>query len=115
MDGDGSTGRKWQTDPWLDESETLEATPSTKDDYRNARSGEDYDRGHMTPLAAFKGSKYVAQVNFYSNIEPQKADLNEGPWERLESTVGDLVRRYGSAWIMTGPLYENEMPPLPKM
>jgi endonuclease G len=29
------------------------------------------------------------------------------------ATADDLVRKYGSAWIMTGPLYEAPMPPLP--
>jgi endonuclease G len=53
-------------------------------------------------------------VNYYSNITPQKADLNQGPWMRLESKVRDLVDKYNHVWVMTGPLYEREMPQLPK-
>ena len=39
--------------------------------------------------------------------------MNKGPWKRLEEKVRLLVEKYGHAWVMTGPLYENDMPPLP--
>ena len=104
--------RKWINDPWLDPTETLEGKPSSQDDYRGAHSAQSYDRGHQAPLASFKGSRSASQVNCYSNITPQKAGLNEGPWQRLEAMVRWLVKRYGSVWVMTGPLYESNMPAL---
>ncbi len=111
--GDLDLERKWRIEPWLDPNETLEAAPSTQDDYREANRIVSYDRGHQAPLASFKGSRFASQVNYYSNITPQRSDLNQGPWKRLESKVRELVSKYGSAWIMTGPLYESLMPPLP--
>ncbi len=104
--------RKWRNDPWLDPNETLEGMPSNQDDYRGAY-GIGYDRGHQAPLASFKGSRFASQVNFYSNITPQRSAMNQGPWQRLESKVRGLVRKYGAVWVMTGPLYESAMPQLP--
>lgn len=105
--------REWRNDSWLGQTETLEGKPSNQDDYKGAHSALKYDRGHQAPLASFKGSRFASQVNYYSNITPQKKDLNQGPWKRLEERVRGLVKRYQSVWVMTGPLYEREMPPLP--
>jgi endonuclease G, mitochondrial len=113
VDGDLDLEREWRNDPWLDASETLEGRPTSQDDYRGASAAHQYDRGHLAPLASFKGSRFASQVNFYSNIVPQKTDMNQGPWQRLEDKERDLVRKYGAAWVMTGPLYESPMPPLP--
>ena len=49
-----------------------------------------------------------------SNITPQQADLNEGPWEKLEEAVRDLADYGYPVYILTGPLYERDMPALPK-
>lgn len=106
--------REWHNDPWLHNDENLIAEPKKKDEYIDAKELLQYDRGHMAPLASFKGSRYACQVNFYSNIMPQKADLNEGPWVKLEDKVRGLVSKYGYVWGMSGPLYEKDMPPLPK-
>ena len=113
VDGDLDLERNWKNDPWLDPAETLEGKPTGQDDYRGASAAHQYDRGHMAPLASFKGSRYASQVNFYSNIVPQKDDLNQGPWSQLEDKERQLVRKYGAAWVMIGPLYESAMPPLP--
>ncbi len=110
VDGDLDLERNWRNDPWLDPSETLKAKPANRDDYRGQK---EYDRGHLAPLALFKGSRFASEVNYYSNIVPQRPDLNRGPWEELEAKTRGLVRKYGSVWIMAGPLYEADMPPLP--
>jgi endonuclease G len=54
-------------------------------------------------------------TNYLSNITPQAAALNQGPWEALESAERALARRAGvtAVYVMTGPLYEKEMKPLP--
>ena len=105
--------RKWRNDPWLDEGETLEGSPRKKDDYKGSGQALGYDRGHQAPLGSFKGSRYASQVNYYSNITPQKKGLNQGPWRILEEKIRGLVDRYGRVWVMTGPLYERDMPALP--
>jgi endonuclease G len=106
--------RKWRNDPWLGENETLEGHPTNKDDYKGAHNSEGYDRGHLAPLASFKGSRFASQVNYYSNIAPQKKDLNQGPWMRLETKVRKLVNQALAVWVITGPLFERDMPPLPQ-
>lgn len=106
--------RDWHDDPWLHHSERLEGESKATDDYRGAWSQLKYDRGHMAPLASFKGSRYASQVNYYSNITPQKSDLNQGPWKELENKIRGLVKKYLEVWVMTGPLYESQMPSLPK-
>jgi endonuclease G len=103
--------RNWQNDPWLRKGEALEVKP--KDDYDGVGVVK-IDRGHMTPLASVAGSPLFKQVNIYTNIMPQKKDLNEGPWEKVEEKVRGLVDKYGHVWGMSGPLYEKDMPPLPK-
>ena len=103
--------RKWRTDPWLEDHETLEANP---DGYKGANKAHGYERGHFAPLGSFKGSANASQVNYYSNIVPQKGALNGGPWMRLEESVRDLVHRYRTVWVLTGPLYEEDVDPLPE-
>lgn len=111
VDGTLDLERKWKADPWLDENETLE--PSSPDDYKDAFSTLDINRGHLAPLASFKGTRYASQVNFLSNITPQKADLNQGPWGKLEEVERDIVRQGKTPYVMTGTLYETNMPSLP--
>lgn len=101
--------RKWRADPWLEETETLE--PS---DYTKASDELDIDRGHQAPLASFKSTLFSRQTNYLSNITPQQKDLNQGPWMKLEKSIRDLVRTDREVWVMTGPLYETEMEPLPQ-
>lgn len=105
--------RKWRADPWLADEETLEPTPSSKDDYKSANSTLKVDRGHQAPLASFKGSRYASQTNYLSNITPQKSALNQGPWKNLEEQVRDIVRTGKTVYVMTGPIYGSEMPSLP--
>lgn len=106
----GSTkDRKWSADPWLDDAETLEPN-----DYNDAPKALKIDRGHQAPLASLKGASDWFTTNYLSNITPQKADLNQGVWKNLEDKARDLVPLYGQVWVFTGPLYEREMPKMPK-
>ncbi|MAT37969.1 MAG: endonuclease [Ectothiorhodospiraceae bacterium] len=104
--------RNWAPAPWLDESETLEPSPR-HGDYKDAYGIISTDRGHQAPLGSFDGSEDWYQTNYLSNITPQKSPLNRGPWSLLEAKVRDMVEIYGVIYVMTGPLYEREMPSLP--
>jgi endonuclease G len=101
--------RDWQADPWLDEWETLEP-----EDYKDAPKVLGIDRGHQAPLADFKGSEFAFETNYLSNITPQNSELNRGIWKNLEDYERKLTEKYGLIYVMTGPLYEKEMPKLPK-
>lgn len=103
-------GRKWSTEPLLDESETLE--PS---DYKKASTSVlEADRGHQAPLASCAGSRYWSELNHLSNITPQDKDLNQGPWKYLVEAVRNAVSFRNSLFVVTGPLYTTEMPSMPK-
>ena len=103
--------RNWKADPWLAENETLEPYSV---DYEGAYDALGTDRGHQAPLATFDGSDVWYEVNYFSNITPQKSNLNRGTWMRLESKVRKLVESVEDyVYVMTGPLYERDMPTLP--
>lgn len=108
VQGDIRQSRNWKSDPWLDSSETLEPA-----DYTGANAALHVDRGHQAPLASFKGTISWSETNFLSNITPQKSNLNQGPWKILEDRVRGLVADGYVVFVMTGPLYEREMPSLP--
>lgn len=42
-------------------------------------------------------------LNYLTNITPQKADLNQGAWARLEDQDVDAM------YVATGPLYQRDM------
>ncbi len=101
-----SIDRKWMADPWLEDNETLEP-----EDYKGANQAYQYDRGHQAPLANFKGNRDIASTNFLSNITPQKAELNQGVWKKLEDNERALTQKYGLVYVMTGPIYNNKKYP----
>ncbi len=101
--------RDWATDPWLDTWETLQPN-----DYKDASKQLHIDRGHQAPLSDFKGTEDAFETNYLSNITPQNSDLNRGLWEKLEEDERKLTEKYGLVYVMTGTLYEKQMPKLPK-
>lgn len=104
--------REWREDPFLDDDERLE--PSRPDDYEGAYQAFRYDRGHLAPLGSFVGSESASSVNYYSNIVPQTAQLNRGPWRALEEQVRNLVLTYHEVYVIAGTLYDGaSMPELP--
>lgn len=106
-----SPGRNWDNNALIDENATLE-----KKDYKAANSHLKVDKGHQAPLAAFAGSDYWYELNYLSNITPQKSDLNQGTWRDLESAVRTAVSYNSSLFVITGPLYNDTInnPTLPK-
>jgi len=101
--------RNFRGDPLIPNDEELE-----KSDYNGAHDAIGVDKGHQAPLAAFTGMPNWDETNYMSNITPQMADLNEGPWEKLEEAVRDLADYGYPVYVLTGPLYEREMPALPQ-
>ena len=100
--------RDFRPDPLIAQDETLE-----KSDYAGAYAAHKYEKGHLAPLAAFKGTPYAYEVNYLSNIAPQTKALNGGPWKNLEAAVRKLVHEYREVWVMCGPLYDVAAPDLP--
>ena len=105
-----SQTRNWAADPWLSPDRTLEPK-----DYDGSNAALKVDRGHQAPLAAFSGTQFWSETNILSNITPQSSALNEGPWQQLEARETKLSKDAKIAvYVLTGPLFEKLMPPLPK-
>ncbi|HGM7071505.1 DNA/RNA non-specific endonuclease [Serratia sp. IR-2025] len=102
--------RNWKTDPALNPADTL--APA---DYTGANAALKVDRGHQAPLASLAGVSDWESLNYLSNITPQKSDLNQGAWARLEDQERKLIDRadISSVYTVTGPLYERDMGKLP--
>ncbi|MBL0045560.1 MAG: DNA/RNA non-specific endonuclease [Flavobacteriales bacterium] len=73
-----------------------------------------YDRGHMVPSADMRWSqKALAATYLYSNVSPQKPEMNRETWADLE----DWGRRYvhyskERVFIVTGPVQADGQPTL---
>ncbi|MCY7293998.1 DNA/RNA non-specific endonuclease [Alteromonas sp. a30] len=104
-----SRSRTWKADPAISSSYTLE--PS---DYTDAHAVIGTDRGHQVPLASFSNTSYWADTNYLSNITPQRSELNQGPWVKLENAVRSYVRTGQNVYVITGPLYEYYFATLPR-
>lgn len=103
-----SKKRVWRPDPELSDPDTLEPP-----DYKGANRSLRTDRGHQVPLASFAGTPHWHETNYLSNITPQSSSLNQGSWVKLESKVRDLTKTYDAVYVMSGPLYQKKMRPLP--
>ena len=64
-------------------------------------------------MAAFAGNQYWYELNYLSNITPQDKDLNEGPWEELESAVRESATYTAPLDVISGPVYERKMTNMP--
>ena len=83
--------RRFTFDPALPASFTHYTTA----DYTGAGAfaGFGIDRGHMTrSFDRTAGTLDNANTYYFSNVVPQAADLNQGPWAILENFLGDLAR-----------------------
>ena len=78
----------------------------TTDDYTGsgAIAGYGIDRGHLArSFDRTSASLDNATTFLFSNIVPQAADLNQGPWAQLENDLGDLVRTGGKeVYVIAG-------------
>lgn len=78
----------------------VESETASKSDYWH--SG--YDRGHLAPSADFRwSSTAVSQSYFYSNMSPQKPELNREIWADLEGWVRNYVVTFDEpVFVITG-------------
>ncbi|MCR5725505.1 MAG: DNA/RNA non-specific endonuclease [Treponema sp.] len=73
-------------------------------DYR----GSGYDRGHLAPAADFAYSAQAMSETFYmSNMTPQAPAFNRGIWQQLEMQVRLWAKKYGRAYVATGPILSS--------
>ena len=102
--------RNWKTDPDVPSGETLNPV-----DYNGANVALKIDRGHQANLASMGGVTDWQTLNYLTNITPQKADLNQGAWARLEDQERNLSKApdVDAVYVVTGPLYEKNIGSLP--
>jgi len=79
----------------------------TTADYTGAGAAAGYgiDRGHLArSFDRTSGSLDNATTYYFTNIVPQAADNNQGPWAAMENYLGDLARfQDREVYIVTGP------------
>ena len=76
-------------------------TQAMREDY----SGSGWTKGHMMPAAdAATNSTEFAETFYFTNICPQNEVLNAGDWQYLEKRVRAWAKRYGSVYVVTGPI-----------
>ncbi len=76
-------------------------TQAMREDY--AESG--WTKGHMACAGDFKWDSDAMEQTFYlTNICPQDEELNKGDWNYLERQVRNWARKYGRAWVVSGPI-----------
>jgi endonuclease G len=70
-----------------------------------------YDRGHLAPSADFRWSpRAISESYVYSNMSPQKPELNRESWAKLESFVRKHVWVTNEQLIVvTGPIFDENM------
>lgn len=75
-----------------------------------------YDRGHMVPSADMRWSKPALEATYlYTNIAPQRPELNRGAWAELEDWMRRYVHYSGRrVFVVTAPIQGKDMPLLNK-
>lgn len=88
----------------FDDQEVLASQTANYYDY----SGSGYDRGHLVPAGDFKCCQANMEETFsMSNIAPFDSVLNRYAWNELEIKTRSWARKYGSIYVITGPIFEH--------
>lgn len=81
------------------------APRATNEDYK----GSSWSRGHMCPAGDCKwDSSAMSETFLLSNMCPQDRNLNSGVWNRIEMDCRKWAQKYGSVYIVCGPLFYNK-------
>lgn len=76
------------------------------DDYRN--SG--FDKGHMAPSGDMKHDFDAQSASFFlTNMSPQKHELNNGAWKKLEEKCRQWAVRDSALVIVCGPVLTDHL------
>ena len=70
-----------------------------------------YDRGHMAPnyaISRLYGKQGQIDSFLMTNITPQKPNLNQKLWQRLEEVEVDrFAKLFSKVWVITGPVFKG--------
>lgn len=88
------------------EEESVTRPRATLEDYR----GSGWSRGHMCPAGDNKwDGKAMFDTFSLINVCPQNANLNSGLWNSIEIDCRKWARKYGSIYIVCGPIFMNKV------
>ncbi|MBT9310930.1 DNA/RNA non-specific endonuclease [Leptothoe kymatousa] len=74
-------------------------------------TGSGYDRGHMVPSADRTANEQDNSATFLmTNIFPQTAENNRGPWRELENYSRDLMYQQGKTLYIIAGIYGEQRP-----
>jgi len=89
------------------EDPLLQVPAAENSDYK----GSGYDKGHLAPAADMGWREDVMRESFYlSNMSPQAPAFNRGGWKHLEELVRYWAQECGSVYVVTGPVFQENMP-----
>ena len=98
-------GRRLGKRPERFEPDPRVAPAVAETDYR----GSGYTRGHLAPnylIGKLYGRAAQHATFLMTNVSPQRRELNELVWQRLEEAEADLVApRAIELWVIAGPLF----------
>jgi endonuclease G len=72
--------------------------------------GSGYDRGHMTPSGDEPNATAQRESFSLANMVPQNHTLNTGKWERIETSLRNMVLDDGEIYVVTGPGFDGATP-----
>lgn len=100
VNGDTERTNDFREDP------KVKTGSATLADYK----GSGYDRGHLCPAGSMDlNYTSMSETFFLSNMSPQTAGFNRGVWKRLETQVREWVNEYGDIYVITGPVFKNNI------
>jgi endonuclease G len=103
---DIKTGNQGRTNDFRPDSLVKMGT-ADKNDY--LMSG--YDRGHLAPSADFRWSKRALSESYlYSNMSPQRPELNREKWADMEDFIRQYVLNSGEpVFVVTGGVLKDSL------
>lgn len=102
--GPASKPSKWRPVPDL--------PPGTESPTDDSYKGSDYSRGHMCMRDHAHRLGPTANYHTFNvgNACPQKQEFNAGHWLGLENLTGEWADRFGTVWIVCGPVFNEPSP-----
>ncbi len=83
---------------------------TTKSASKSDYGSTGFDLGHLSPAADNNLSELANEESFrMSNISPQLPGFNRGIWKSLEAWTRDKATLYGSVYVVTGPVFVNNL------
>lgn len=115
----GDLGAAPRRPDWMTDNDLHQQGIAAKDasytysrQWRKEHPDLDCDRGHMCrKLHAFRlGANADWNTHTLLNACPQHKLLNQGIWLDLEDKTSEWADRYGSVWVICGPVVYNQKP-----